>query len=265
MPQQSISFDRAASYYDQTRGFPPGEDSAAAAVIAAAGGLTADSRVLEIGVGTGRVALPLSRHVKLYVGVDISPAMMARLRAKQDGEPVALVQASAVHLPFAPATFDAVVAVHVFHLIPDWPDALAECARVLKPGGLLLHCWNDRSYSAMTVLRDAWRQVVPEESEQRPGVSFDYNNTFALDHGWRTAGAPHVHAYIQQRSPAEFLASQRQRVFSGSWHLDEELVARGVAAVEAAIAAHFDDPQTPIPDQMTFTVQPFAPPAPTDR
>lgn len=260
MSQESVSFERAASYYDQTRGFPTGEDHAAAAVIAAAGGLTQQSRVLEIGVGTGRIALPLARYVALYVGVDISPAMMARLRAKQNSEPIALAQANAVHLPFAPASFDAVVAVHVFHLIPDWPAALAQCARVLKPGGLLLHCWNDRSSSSMGVLRDAWRQVVPEHLEQQPGVSFTYNNTFALDHGWREAGAAQVHTYTQQRSPLDFLNSHRQRVSSGMWRLDDDLVARGVAAIEAAMAAHYPDPQAPIADQVLFTVKPFAPP-----
>lgn len=260
MTQRSISFDQVASQYDQTRGFPPGEERAATALIAATGNLTSSSRVLEIGVGTGRIALPLARHVGSYVGVDISPAMMARLRAKQNGEPVMLARASAVRLPFAPASFDAVVAVHVFHLIPDWPDALAECARVLKPGGLLLHCWNDRSNSLMAPLRDAWRREVPEHREQRPGVAFDYNNTFALAYGWRAAGAAGVHAYTHQRTPMEFLETHRQRLFSGAWTLDEDLLARGVAAMEAAIAAHFDDPYAPVDDPMTFVVQPFAPP-----
>ncbi len=263
MPQQSISFDRAADYYDETRGFPPGEERAAAALIAAVGGLTPASRALEIGVGTGRIALPLARHVGLYVGVDISPAMMARLRAKQRSEPVTLARASAAHLPFAPAAFDAVVAVHVFHLIPNWPDALAECARVLKPGGLLLHCWNDRSSSAMQVLHEAWRQAVPEHLEQRPGVPFAYNNTFALDYGWRAAGPAQTHAYTQQRSPAGFLDAHRRRVYSGAWNLDDDVIARGVAAIEAAIAEHFGDPDTPVQDRLTFVVQPFAPP--TDR
>ena len=48
----SVAFDRAAEYYDQTRGYPPGEEKGVAAIIAQAGNLKADSRVLEIGIGT---------------------------------------------------------------------------------------------------------------------------------------------------------------------------------------------------------------------
>jgi ubiquinone/menaquinone biosynthesis C-methylase UbiE len=54
--------------------------------------------------------------------------MLERLRAKQQGEPVGRWWGCA-RLPFPPAAFDAVVAVHVFHLIARWQDALGEVAR----------------------------------------------------------------------------------------------------------------------------------------
>src|SRR5262245_32739176 len=115
----SVSFDRAAEYYDQTRGFPPGVENPATALFMKAGNLTSHSRVLEIGVGTGRIALPLVSQVGSFFGIDISPAMMHRLRSKPGGEKIALIQGDALHLPFADASLDAVVAVHVFHLIPN--------------------------------------------------------------------------------------------------------------------------------------------------
>jgi ubiquinone/menaquinone biosynthesis C-methylase UbiE len=71
MTTQSVAFDRAAHFYDDTRGFPAGEDRAVAALISQAGGLTATSRILEIGIGTGRIALPLASHVGAIYGVDI--------------------------------------------------------------------------------------------------------------------------------------------------------------------------------------------------
>jgi hypothetical protein len=48
MTDQSVVFDRAADYYDETRGFPPGEETGAAAQFAQAGNLTRQSRVLEV-------------------------------------------------------------------------------------------------------------------------------------------------------------------------------------------------------------------------
>src|SRR5690242_11658674 len=136
----SVSFDRAVDYYDQTRGFPPGVETQAAAAIARAGGLNGSEKVIEIGVGTGRIALPVAPYVNHYVGIDISIPMMKRLLSKRGTEPVSVTEGSATHLPFPDATFDAAVAVHIFHLIPDWQQALAELKRVLKPDGRLIHC-----------------------------------------------------------------------------------------------------------------------------
>jgi ubiquinone/menaquinone biosynthesis C-methylase UbiE len=94
---------------------------------------------LDAGVGTGSVALPLIRVGVPLVGIDISRAMLAALRAKSDGRvPFPLVQGDVTRLPFRDWTFGAVLAANLFHLIPDWREAVAEIARVLQPGGLLL-------------------------------------------------------------------------------------------------------------------------------
>lgn len=72
MTQDSVIFNQAATFYDQTRGFPPGEDQAIAAFLAQCAGLTHESRVLEIGIGTGRIALPLAAHTGPLYGVDLA-------------------------------------------------------------------------------------------------------------------------------------------------------------------------------------------------
>lgn len=53
MSDQSITFDGAVGYYDQTRGFPPGEEQGVAALFVQAGRLGRTSCVLEIGWGPG--------------------------------------------------------------------------------------------------------------------------------------------------------------------------------------------------------------------
>lgn len=49
------------------------------------------------------------------------------------------------HLPFKNSTFDALIAAHIYHLVPGWRDGLREAARVLKPGAPLLNCWNNET------------------------------------------------------------------------------------------------------------------------
>src|SRR3990172_7379881 len=76
---ERISFDRVADVYDETRGLPP-------RVLAKAAGFLAKElqgkRVLEIGVGTGRIAVPLQKSGINLVGIDIAPQMVAHGREK---------------------------------------------------------------------------------------------------------------------------------------------------------------------------------------
>ncbi len=103
---ESVVFDRAADYYDQTRGFPPGEDKHVAALLARVGNWNKQSRVLEIAVGTGRIAAPLASLVAEMVGVDLSLAMMARVRTKPAGDSIRLAQADVTRLPFGDRSVD---------------------------------------------------------------------------------------------------------------------------------------------------------------
>jgi ubiquinone/menaquinone biosynthesis C-methylase UbiE len=137
MPVRSRSFDRAAPFYDRTRGLPAAATAQVTALLA--GELAGRGRCLEIGVGTGRVAWPLHEVGIAMTGVDLSRPMMEVLIEKAGGRaPFPLAQADATRLPFRDHRFGAAVASHVFHLIPEWRDAIAEVARVVQPGGLVL-------------------------------------------------------------------------------------------------------------------------------
>jgi ubiquinone/menaquinone biosynthesis C-methylase UbiE len=132
---QSISFDRAAGYYDETRGLP--EKISAQIAASAASLLPAGACVLEIGIGTGRISIPLLRRGLHVCGVDLSMLMMKRLVEKltDQADLPDLIQANAVHLPLPPASFDAVFAVHVFHLINGWQQAATELDAYLRTLG----------------------------------------------------------------------------------------------------------------------------------
>lgn len=130
----SVSFDRAAEYYDATRSLSPAAESQLTAVLAEA--LIGHGPVLEIGVGTGRIAVPLAAAGLDVVGVDLSKPMLHKMVAKTTRVPVG--QADCTALPFADESFGAVVASHVFHLVPEWRDATLEVLRVLRPDGVFL-------------------------------------------------------------------------------------------------------------------------------
>src|SRR5690348_14461515 len=73
--------ERVAATYDDGAGGPPGETVDLLAGLAGPGG-----RALEFAIGTGRVALPLAAHGVRVAGIDLSRAMVARLRAKPGGD-----------------------------------------------------------------------------------------------------------------------------------------------------------------------------------
>lgn len=134
---EAVNFDRAAGDYDATRALPAASMDRLTAMLAAR--LRGRQPCLEIGVGTGRIALPLSRRGITLAGIDISGAMLRRVAVNAGGvTPVPLVQADATRLPAATGAFGAVLAVNVLHLIPTWRLAVDEAVRVLRPGGVVV-------------------------------------------------------------------------------------------------------------------------------
>ncbi|CDO86305.1 SAM-dependent methyltransferase [Mycobacterium triplex] len=97
--------------------------------------------VLDVGSGPGTVTASLARAAGkdgLALGVDISEAMLARAVRNEAGPHVGFIRADAQRLPLRDDTIDAVVSMAVLQLVPDPAAALAEMARVLRPGGRLV-------------------------------------------------------------------------------------------------------------------------------
>ncbi|MCS6869961.1 MAG: methyltransferase domain-containing protein [Anaerolineae bacterium] len=257
-----ITFDRAADFYDATRGFPEGQESIIADLFAQAGNLRHGSRVLEVGIGTGRIALPLARHTGKLYGIDLSRAMMERLRAKAGAEAIQLSKANALRLPFRRSAFDAVVLVHVLHLIADWQGVLREIARVLKPEGVLL-CGDTHGNTLHSPVFEpiwtAWRAVFPEGKVERIGLAQPVAEALP-PLGWQPLGEPRRHTYTVMRSPQSVYQALAQRHWSSTWQLSETELAQGLAAVQAAIQANYSEPDQLLSLQVSFEVQAFRPP-----
>ncbi|NWF70602.1 MAG: class I SAM-dependent methyltransferase [Chloroflexi bacterium] len=252
----SISFDRAADIYDATRGFPAGVEALAAQTIASAGGLRGGERLLEIGVGTGRIALPLAAHVRQYVGVDISTSMMRRLQEKDGAGRVRLAQADATRLPFAADRFHAVVAVHVFHLIPGWRAVLEELRRVLLPAGCLIHCWN---HNDQVIDIEATLKAALGDEHGRADAVGARGTTFLEEAGWR-AGDEQICAFTRLQKPVEIVDNMRQRVWSRTWRLSDAALAAAAAALQTALQEKFADLHAPVEVPTSFHAKAFYPP-----
>lgn len=96
--------------------------------------------VLELGAGSGATAAALlqrSPGIRLTV-TDIDERMVARARGRLPHPSTQVVQADATALPFDSASFDFVLSFLMLHHVVIWQAAIAEAARVLRPGGLLL-------------------------------------------------------------------------------------------------------------------------------
>jgi len=110
----------------------------------------ASGRTIDLGAGTGANIGLFGEDVTEVVFAEPDPHMAAKLRPKlaESAVNAELVEAPAEKLPFEDASFDTAVFTLVLCTVPDPRAALAEAARVLKPGGKLLFVEHVRSTDA---------------------------------------------------------------------------------------------------------------------
>jgi SAM-dependent methyltransferase len=131
--------------------------------------------LIDVGCGTGTYAVGLVEQGWDVTGVDVSEDMLRRAAARG----VRTVQTDATELPFEDASFDAAVSVFTHTDFDDFPGAIREIARVLRPGGPFVYvgahpCWvgPHSTYDAdrgFPVLHPGWYRRVARYS-QAPGV-----------------------------------------------------------------------------------------------
>jgi SAM-dependent methyltransferase len=144
--QRRLSFGTTAEGYDRFRpGYPP---DAAAWLI----GAEAPARVLDLGAGTGRLAVVLAGLGYDVLAVEPDDGMRAVAERALPGR---TLSGSAEQIPVDDAGVDAVVAGQAFHWF-DPARALPEIARVVRPGGHLGVIWNVRDEQA------GWAQRLSE-------------------------------------------------------------------------------------------------------
>jgi SAM-dependent methyltransferase len=227
----SVSFDRAAEYYDATRGI--GEEAMARTVELLAPELVQRGPVLEIGVGTGQMALPLHAASVDLIGADISEAMLEQLARKVDGRaPFPLLQADATRLPFADASFGAAYLRWVLHLVPAWHTALDELVRIVEPGGVVIVQLGNGSPGREGEIRRRCCDMVGV-SEKPPGLN--WGDTSTLDGAMSALGCDlRLLGPLRDESTervSDFLDEVERGVYSWTWPIDEASRRETVAAI----------------------------------
>ncbi|MDP9325793.1 MAG: class I SAM-dependent methyltransferase [Candidatus Dormibacteraeota bacterium] len=238
----SINFDNAAEFYDATRSLPPEVQARVTDTLMPE--LAGRGQVLEIGIGTGRIALPLAARGVNLRGVDISQAMLARLGEKANalGLEVPAQIADATQLPFPDDSFDAGIACHIFHLVRDWTSAVSELVRVVRPGGVIL-VEADSSGGLRSRFRDRVAEMVGDDR-----VTPDRLNTAEVEARFLELGARVRHLPVveweRERTVRGALDELASNQWSMTWSIAEALpaVVEQLTREEEAARGDLDTP-----------------------
>jgi len=212
-----LNFGRIADTYDETRG---GEDRGRRFAGKLHGMLDPARPVLEVGIGTGLIALGLTELGHRVLGVDISEAMTRRA-LQRIGPRVAVGDAR--RLPLADQSFDQAFSVWVLHVVGDLEAVLSEVARVLRPGGryLVVPAGSSeepadpigRAIARMWRAADPLRRRIDDEDRLRelaPAAGF----ALAAAMRWPE------HDYLE--SPAQAIAKIESRSYSVLWSVPDD-------------------------------------------
>lgn len=217
---------------------------ASAGPMLTAGDGTDPPRVLDVGAGTGSLALAaLARWPRARVVLSDAAAGMldfARQRALSAGlaaadlERLEFVHGPAAELPLADESIDVVISSFVLQLVPDRPAALSEIQRVLKPGGVLAYVtWLDRDARQPFLAAEEFDEAVYDLEIDEP----DY------------PAEPHAGDVRSARSAADELrragftrASAREELLVYKWDFDSYIDYK-LAYDERALLSWLSDDQ----------------------
>jgi SAM-dependent methyltransferase len=155
------------------------------------------SRVLEVGCGWGELAVWIRRETGAeVVAVDLSPRMVELARSRGVDARLGDVE----ELPFADGEFDAAVAAWMLYHVPNRGRAIAELARVLRPGGRLVAATNSVTHlQELRELVGSGRSTIAfsrESGEEQLAERFDRVTRLDIDGELVFADRAEVEAYV---------------------------------------------------------------------
>jgi len=199
-----------------------------------------DTKLLDIGCGTGRIALPLAAGLPISVtGADSSWAMLEKAKNKDTDGLVRWEYQDAESLTFPDESFDGVFMSHLLHHLDAPRQALGECVRVLKKAGVVII-----RYGAMEQIRDDYRHTFfPETLEidelRTPSVK-------AVENWLEKAGLTSINSVEVRQETFEnseqLLDATRHKLTSVLTMISKQAFNEGFKKLNDYILGHPDDP-----------------------
>jgi SAM-dependent methyltransferase len=149
-----LAFGNAAADYERRRAEWPD-------AVAEVGGVPPEAEVLDLGAGTGKLTRVLVRRFARVTAVEPNASMRALCSQVTD----CYLEGSAEAIPLADGSVDAVFCGDAFHWF-DWPVALGEVVRVLRPRGALVLAWNNPA-DGRQFPPEVWKVI---HRYRRPGI-----------------------------------------------------------------------------------------------
>jgi SAM-dependent methyltransferase len=252
------SFDRVAHCYDETRGMPPAAAQKVGEAIAArAFEVSSSPRIIEVGIGTGRIAVPLAEAGVRVTGIDISPKMLRVLREKRRDIDVLLAEAA--HPPLRDAAFDAALFVHILHLVPDAEATLKATVRLVHAGGAILFGYDEGRIGQ----RAEADRLIARAVEEIAGVPIPtqdaHERARAMTEGMlREIGATvtltTVASWPERARGRTMLERLGRKDYSGSWLIPDHALPAVIARVTPQLDALYGGLDREIEWTRTFQV-----------
>ena len=223
-------------------------DEAALKVGQAVADITGPGKVVDLGGGAGRITVPLAAAGLEAVGLDLEYNMLqaAGIRAGDFDTRLGLVNGDVTRLPFPDNYFDGAITTSVLHLVPNWRDALAEAARVIKPGAKLIIGRNILDGESVAgVFRSQLRRIAGtvdptiRPTEAAGPALFEYLTGDMAGKPDRPVSAA---TWTEEVSPNELLERVRQRTHNEAWALSEATHREVVEQLTPWVAEHFENP-----------------------
>lgn len=170
--------------------------------------LRSGQKVLDVAAGNGNATLAAARRWCEVVSTDYVPSLLerGRSRAAADGLSIEFKEADAEALPFADASFDAVVSTFGVMFTPDQDKAAAELARVTKRGGKIgLANWTPEGFIGQ-LFKTLGKYLPPPAGAKSPalwGTEARIKEMFGASHA--SVKAERRHFNFRYRSPEHFL------------------------------------------------------------
>jgi ubiquinone/menaquinone biosynthesis C-methylase UbiE len=211
-----VSFDRAAEFYDRTRG--PPKRAMKQLVRTFANELQGYRNIIDVGVGTGRFAKPLQDYERKIAGIDIARKMLEKAAEKGVKN---LIRSDACFIPFKDKTFEAAICIHLLHLLSDWRKALQEICRITKDVmfSIIYTTWNP--------VQRAYSQILEDYGHKRCRLGKGEWELKDLVKPLKS-----IFAATFDNNANELISHLSERAYSGQWNVPEDVNQKAVAELK---------------------------------